>query len=61
MITPFKIENESEADAFLRDLLAKEEYRSMEEVMMRADKLISDNHLRTHFINKAKELLKVQA
>ncbi|MGU5731489.1 hypothetical protein ACV1DR_21735 [Aeromonas jandaei] len=33
MIERFKIENVTEADAFLRDLLAKDEYRSMDEVI----------------------------
>jgi hypothetical protein len=57
MIETFKIENEDEADAYLRDLLAKPEYRSMSEVYMRAKKLIPDAHLRNYFINRAKAIV----
>ncbi|BCS47816.1 MULTISPECIES: hypothetical protein [Aeromonas] len=61
MIERFKIENVTEADAFLRDLLAKDEYRSMDEVIVRARELVSDDNLRMYFINKAKEILGVTA
>ncbi|WP_421217608.1 hypothetical protein [Aeromonas jandaei] len=61
MIERFKIENVTEADAFLRDLLAKDEYRSMDEVIVRAHELVSDDNLRMYFINKAKEILGVTA
>lgn len=57
MIKPFKIESESEADAYLKDLLSKHEYRSMREVEEHATQLISDAALRLYFISKAKELL----
>jgi hypothetical protein len=57
-IEPFKIENESEADYYLSDLLAKPEYRSMNEVNMRAQKYITDAHLKNYFINKAKGILR---
>ena len=57
MISPFKIESESEADAYLKDLLSKHENRSMREVEERATQLISDAVLRVYFINKARELL----
>jgi hypothetical protein len=53
-VEPFVIENESEADAYLKDLLAKHEYRSMDEVERRANKLIKDARLKNYFINKAK-------
>jgi hypothetical protein len=56
-IGPFVIENESEADTYLSDLLAKPEYRSIDEVHIRATKYIKDDHLRNYFINKAKEYL----
>ncbi|QNF18350.1 hypothetical protein FT669_17065 [Aeromonas jandaei] len=59
MIERFKIENVTEADAFLRDLLAKDEYRSMDEVIVRARELVPDDNLRMYFINKAKEILGV--
>lgn len=61
MIERFKIENVTEADAFLRDLLAKDEYRSMDEVIVRARELVPDDNLRMYFINKAKEILGVTA
>lgn len=61
MIERFKIENVTEADAFLRDLLAKDEYRFMDEVIVRARELVSDDNLRMYFINKAKEILGVTA
>ena len=57
-VEPFIIENESEADDYLRGLLEKHEYRSMDEVNMRAQKYIKDEHLKTYFINRAKEILK---
>ena len=57
MIERFKIENVAEADAFLRDLLAKDEYRSMDEVIVRARKLVPDENLRMYFINKGKQIL----
>jgi hypothetical protein len=53
-IQAFMIENESEADTYLTDLLARPEERSMGEVQMRAAKYIKDEHLRNYFINKAK-------
>lgn len=57
MIEPFKIENESEADDYLRDLLAKNEYRSMSEVKFRAIKFIEDENLRKYFIRNAQAIL----
>ena len=38
----FKIEHESEADEYLKDLLANPQYRSMNEVQLRAEKYIED-------------------
>ncbi|WP_445367849.1 hypothetical protein ACH5Y9_23980 [Methylomonas sp. BW4-1] len=61
MIEKFKIESESEADAFLRDLLSNQEYRSMNEVEYRAQELIINEPLRKYFMHKAQELLKVNA
>lgn len=57
MIEKFKIESESEADAFLKALLAKPEYRSMSEVENRAKELVINEQLRKYFILKAQELL----
>jgi hypothetical protein len=56
-IEPFEIGNESEADECLADLLAKEEYRSIHEVTLRAQKYIPDERLRAYFIAKAKAML----
>ncbi len=56
-IQPFSIEHESEADSYLKDLLANPEYRSMGEVERRAKKLIKDSRLRDYFIDKAKAAL----
>ena len=61
MIERFKIENVAEADAFLRDLLAKDEYRSMDEMIVRARKLVPDENLRMYFINKGKQILEALA
>lgn len=61
MIERFKIENVAEADAFLRDLLAKDEYRSVDEVIVRARKLVPDENLRMYFINKGKQILEALA
>ena len=57
---PF-IEDVAEADAFLRDLLAKDEYRFMDEVIVRASKLVPDENLRMYFINKGKQILEALA
>ena len=56
-IEPFKIENESEADEYLTALLAKDEYRSIEEVNRRAHQYVTDERLKVYFVNKAKEKL----
>ena len=56
-IGEFKIENESEADYYLRNLLAQHKYRSMDEVHSRARE-IKDPRIKVHFINKGKEMLK---
>ena len=58
-VEPFMIESESEADDFLRDLLSKDQYRSMDEVRIRAQKYIKDVNIKNYFIDKAKELLKL--
>lgn len=59
IVEPFRIESESEADDYLKDLLAKPEYRSMNEVNSRAHQYITDEGLRIYFIDKAKEILAV--
>ena len=57
-IESFKIEIESEADEYLKDLLKIKENRSMNEVSTRAQGLIKDENLKNYFINKAREILK---
>ena len=53
-IEPYAIESESEGDNYLTALFEKPEYRSMDEVQIRAAKYIKDGHLKNYFINKAK-------
>ena len=57
-IEPFQIESESEADDYLKSLLEKPEYRSIDEVKMRAQKYVGDINLKKYFIDKATEILK---
>ena len=58
IVEPFRIERESEADAYLNDLFKKPEYRSLDEAKIRAQKYIIDDKLKKYFINKAEEMLK---
>ena len=58
IVESFIIERESEADAYLDDLLKKPEYRSLDETKIRAQKYIKDDKLKKYFINKAEEMLK---
>ena len=44
----------------MKALLEKREYRSMNEINMRAQKYIEDEHLKTYFINKANDFLQTQ-
>lgn len=57
MIQSFKIEHETEEDFFLKDLLAKDENRSVSEIIVRAHNLIPDETLRMYFISKGKQML----
>jgi len=45
-IERFRIEHEGEAHEYLTDLLSKDEYRSIDEVILRARELITDERLR---------------
>jgi hypothetical protein len=56
-IGPFQIESEDEANSYLRDLLARPEYRSMVEVEHRAATYIRDPKLVDYFTSKAAEML----
>jgi hypothetical protein len=57
-VEPFKIENESEADDYLKELFDTPKYRSMDEAHRRAQELIEDPSLKIYFINEARERLK---
>ena len=57
-IETFTLATEAEADEYLKAVLAKPEYRSMHEIELRADKHVKDLHVKKHFIERAKELLK---
>jgi ABC-type uncharacterized transport system substrate-binding protein len=52
------IESESEADKYLIDILKNPEHPSMDEIKMRAQKYIKDEHLRKYFVSKANEMLR---
>jgi hypothetical protein len=56
-IETFVIEHESEADAYLDDLLKKPENRSMDVVERHADLRIKDASIRKYFIAKGKALI----
>jgi hypothetical protein len=56
-VEQFKIESETEADSYLKDLLAKPENRSLTEVRTHAA-LIRDKRLQDYFVERAKEILK---
>jgi hypothetical protein len=56
-IGEFKIESESEADYYLRNILAQHKYRSMNEVNSRARE-IKDPRIKEYFTNKGREMLK---
>jgi hypothetical protein len=60
MIAMFMIENESQADDYLKDLLENEEYRSMDEVNRRAQKFIKNETLKDYFINQAKAIFRTK-
>lgn len=60
-VEPFIIESEAEADNYLNDLLEELALRSMDEVYLRAHKLIRDENLKQYFINKAKGILAAEA
>jgi hypothetical protein len=49
-VEPFTIDSEAEADDYLNDLLKHPEYRSMDEVTMRAHKYIRDKNLQQRLI-----------
>jgi hypothetical protein len=54
---PFTIEDDRQADAYLKDFLAKPENRSMEAVEQEARELIQNPDLRMYFIDVARDEL----
>jgi hypothetical protein len=60
-IQSFVIDHESIANSYMRDLLAKPECRSMDEIRMRADKYIPDADLKNCFINEGEKRLRALA
>ncbi len=57
-IQSYVIENKVDADYYLNDLLKQPQYRSMDEVNLRAQKYIKDTQVKNYFINKATEILR---
>jgi hypothetical protein len=53
----FVIDNKEEADAYLDELFKKDQYRSIGEVRVRAEKYIRDAIIKKYFIGKAEEML----
>jgi hypothetical protein len=53
----FVLENKAEADAYLDELFKKDQYRSIDEVRIRAEKYIRDAIIKKYFIGKAEEML----
>ncbi|MEQ5842980.1 hypothetical protein N0A02_26345 [Paraburkholderia acidicola] len=56
-IESYKIEDEDEADAYLKDLFADPRRWSMDEVVARADMYISSERIRSYFLSQAKKWL----
>ena len=57
-VESWKIESEAEADAYLKDMLSKPEYRRDDELLLRAQKHVPDAAIRVYFIDKGREMLK---
>ena len=55
-VTRLTLDNTTEIDNYLADLLKSPSYRSMHEVMLRID-LVPDSTLRTYYLEKAESLL----
>jgi len=61
-VGPYRVENESDADYRLDELLKDPKYRSINAVMRNADILIKNNDaLRTYFIERGQKMLKENA
>ena len=59
-LSPLKLDNEGDADDYLRDLLAKPENRSLHEVERHAEMRVSPR-LKAYFLAKAREILGISA
>jgi hypothetical protein len=57
-VQSYVVEHETEADAYLRELFKTRENRSMDVVLVHAQRVTKDDHYRTYFVDKAAELLK---
>ena len=57
-VQSYVVEHETEADAYLRELFKTNENRSMDVVLVHAQRVTKDDRFRTYFINTAGELLK---
>jgi hypothetical protein len=55
-IEPRNMDNEVDADDYLKDLFSDSENRSMNVVMRHSEEI--NEHIREHFINKGREMLK---
>jgi hypothetical protein len=59
-IESYKIESEDEVDAYLKDLFSDPQRRSMDEIIVRANKHIHSKRIRSYFLSKAEKLLSSQ-
>ena len=56
-VTTSTLASEVEADKYLKAVLENREYRSMGEIEKRTHDYIKDPRVRSHFIQRAKELI----
>lgn len=56
-VMPYTIDDEDEADSYLNAVLQKPEYRSMEEVIIRAQKYARNEHIKQYMIARGQVML----
>lgn len=56
-ITPFTIDNETEADAYLTDLLKRPEFQYMDVIAQRCDRLVKNPMIRAYFLTTGAQML----
>lgn len=56
-VQPVTLDNGSEADAYLTDLLKKPEFQSMDVIEQRGAALIKDPAVKTYFLSKGAAML----